>query len=106
MAPTIPPCPWISGGGSCSCNGDNNELILSSESTEWELRIVLFGVIALVLIFTYVIFQGADYLTQRFGTTGLRIVQRIMGLILMIIAVQFVIDGVGMVVTGWMTTSN
>jgi len=36
---------------------------------------------------TYFIFQMADNLTQRFGTTGLRITQRIMGLILMVIAV-------------------
>ena len=88
--------PLIAGPGAIT-----SVMILSSESTEWELRIVLFGVIALVLIFTYVIFQGADYLTQRFGTTGLRIVQRIMGLILMVIAVQFVIDGLGTVVRGW-----
>ena len=80
-------------------------MILSSETPEWELRLVLFAVIALVLILTYIIFQGADYLTQRFGTTGLRIVQRIMGLILMVIAVQFVIDGTTSVVTGWFNTA-
>ena len=57
---------------------------------------MLFAVIALVLIF-----QGVDYLTRRFGTTGLRIIQRIMGLILMVIAVQFVIDGVEEVVREW-----
>ena len=77
-------------------------MILSSEASKWELKLVLFGVIVLVLILTYFIFQGADYLTQRFGTTGLRIVQRIMGLILMVIAVQFVIDGVETVVAGWL----
>ena len=80
-------------------------MILSSESPEWELRLVLFGVIALVLILTYIIFQGANYLTKRFGTTGLRIIQRIMGLILMVIAVQFVIDGATSVVTGWLNTA-
>ena len=77
-------------------------MILSSETPEWELRLVLFAVIALVLILTYIIFQGADYLTHRFGTTGLRIVQRIMGLILMVIAVQFVIDGVEIVILEWL----
>ena len=93
--------PLIAGPGAIT-----SVMILSSETPDWELRLVLFGVITLVLILTYLIFRGADYLTQRFGTTGLRIVQRIMGLILMIIAVQFVIDGVGMVVTGWLATSN
>ena len=80
-------------------------MILSSETPDWELRLVLFAVIALVLVLTYIIFQGADYLTQRFGTTGLRIVQRIMGLILMVIAVQFVIDGTTSVVTGWLNSA-
>ena len=80
-------------------------MILSSETPDLELRLVLFAVIALVLILTYIIFQGADYLTQRFGTTGLRIIQRIMGLILMVIAVQFVIDGTTSVVTGWLNSA-
>jgi small neutral amino acid transporter SnatA (MarC family) len=43
----------------------------------------------------------ADHLTQRFGTIGLRITQRIMGLILMVIAVQFVIDGIEPIILEW-----
>ena len=89
--------PLIAGPGAIT-----SVMILSSETPEWELRLVLFAVIALVLILTYMIFQGADYLTQRFGTTGLRIVQRIMGLILMVIAVQFVIDGAEIVILEWL----
>ena len=92
--------PLIAGPGAIT-----SVMILSSETSKWELKLVLFAVIALVLILTYLIFQGADYLTQRFGTTGLRIVQRIMGLILMVIAVQFVIDGVGIIVTGWLASA-
>ena len=92
--------PLIAGPGAIT-----SVMILSSETPEWELRLVLFAVIALVLVLTYMIFLGADYLTQRFGTTGLRIIQRIMGLILMVIAVQFVIDGAGTVVTGWLKSA-
>ena len=47
------------------------------------------------------LFQMADNLAHRFGTIGLRITQRIMGLILMVIAVHFVIDGVGSVFKSW-----
>ena len=88
--------PLIAGPGAIT-----SVLILSSESPNWELRLVLFGIIAIVLLLTYVIFLGSDYLNQRFGTTGLRIVQRIMGLILMVIAVQFVIDGTEIVIKEW-----
>jgi len=93
--------PIIAGPGAIT-----SVMILSSEATKWDFKLLLFGVIAVVLFLTYLIFQGADYLTRRFGTTGLRIVQRIMGLILMVIAVQFVIDGVGTVVAGWLIAKN
>ena len=88
--------PLIAGPGAIT-----SVMILSSEASNWELKLVLFVVITVVLTLTYIIFQGADYLTQRFGTTGLRIIQRIMGLILMVIAVQFVIDGIEIVILEW-----
>ena len=52
----------------------------------------------LVLSLTFIIFQAVDHLSLRFGTTGLRITQRIMGLIFMVIAVQPVMDGFEIVV--------
>ena len=55
----------------------------------------------LVLSLTFIIFQTAEHLSQCFGTTGLRITQRIMGLIVMVIAVQLVIDGFEIVVLEW-----
>ena len=76
-------------------------MIFSSETDHWEYKLVLLGVISLVMGLTYIIFRMADNLTQRFGTIGLRITQRIMGLILLVIAVEFVIDGMGAVVIGW-----
>ena len=76
-------------------------MIFSSEAENWEYKFVLLGVITLVMSLTYFIFHMADNLAHRFGTIGLRITQRIMGLILMVIAVQFVIDGVGSVLKSW-----
>ena len=88
--------PLIAGPGAIT-----SVMILSSEAGSWEFKLVLFIVIILVLSLTFIIFQAADHLSQRFGTTGLRITQRIMGLILMVIAVQFVIDGVEPVILKW-----
>ena len=93
--------PLIAGPGAIT-----SVMILSSGAAKWELKLILFGVISLVLILTYIIFQAADYLTHRFGTTGIRIVQRIMGLILMVIAVQFVIDGVTSIVLEWVKMTS
>ena len=88
--------PLIAGPGAIS-----SVMILSSEASHLEYKLVLIGVIFLVLTLTFFIFQTADFLTHRFGTTGLRIIQRIMGLILMVIAVQFVIDGIEPIIKGW-----
>ena len=88
--------PLIAGPGAIS-----SVMIFSSEAENWEYKFVLLGVITLVMGLTYFIFQMADNLTQRFGTIGLRITQRIMGLILMVIAVEFIISGVEPIIKGW-----
>lgn len=49
--------------------------------------------IILVMIFAYFILIGADKLSKKLGTTWIRVIQRIMGILLMVIAVQFIIDG-------------
>ena len=77
-------------------------MIFSSQRDHWEYKLVLLSVISLVMGLTYIIFRMADNSTQCFGIIGLRITQRIMGLILMVIAVQFVIDGVEPIVLRWL----
>ncbi|MBC8213542.1 MAG: MarC family protein [Candidatus Marinimicrobia bacterium] len=91
--------PLIAGPGAIT-----SVMILSSEASTVSMKIVFFSTIFIVMILTYFIFMTADYMSKRFGTTGLRILQRIMGLILMVIAVQFVIDGLTPVIKGWIGT--
>ena len=97
MAYTPIGIPLIAGPGAIS-----SVMIFSSETDHWEYKLVLLGVISLVMSLTYFIFQMADNLAHRFGTIGLRITQRIMGLILMVIAVEFVISGVEPIVLRWL----
>ena len=97
MAYTPIGIPLIAGPGAIS-----SVMIFSSEAEQWEYKLVLLGVITLVMGLTYFIFQMADNLAHRFGTIGLRITQRIMGLILMVIAVEFIISGVEPIILGWM----
>jgi len=97
MAYTPIGIPLIAGPGAIS-----SVMIFSSETDHWEYKLVLLGVISLVMGLTYFIFQMADNLAHRFGTIGLRITQRIMGLILMVIAVELVISGIEPIILGWM----
>jgi multiple antibiotic resistance protein len=61
---------------------------------------ILVVAIVVVMILTYFILSGANSLAKRLGATGTRIIQRIMGLILLVIATQFVINGVTPVLEG------
>lgn len=59
---------------------------------------ILFGVITVVTVITFVVLRQSRYLMKILGQTGVNILTRLMGLILSVIAVQFVIDGLTIVV--------
>ena len=89
--------PLIAGPGAIT-----SVMILSAEATDPLRKGMLLLAIILVMIITYITFIMAGKLTQRFGRTGLRIMQRIMGLILMVMAVQFIINGLDPLIKGWL----
>lgn len=84
--------PLITGPGAIT-----GVMLLSAQTQ----TIISFGTlifsILLVLISVLFIFIGGEKLSRKIGVAGMRIIQRIMGLILMVIAVQFVINGVTVV---------
>jgi len=61
---------------------------------------VLLGVIALVLALCFVVFLLASRITSLIGATGNVVLSRLLGVILVALAVQFVIDGVRAVLAG------
>lgn len=89
--------PLIAGPGAIT-----SVMILSTEAIDLLHKIMLLLAIVSVMILTYMTFITADKLTERFGRTGLRIMQRIMGLILMVMAVQFIINGVDPLIKDWL----
>jgi len=81
--------PIIAGPGAITAS-----MILSGEAHNFlEYGILIFSIL-FTLVLTFYIFRGADRLSVKLGTTGLRIIQRIMGILLMVIAVQFIINGI------------
>ncbi|MBT3217368.1 MAG: NAAT family transporter [Candidatus Marinimicrobia bacterium] len=86
--------PLITGPGAIT-----GAMLLSGQTqTPYNFGTLIFAII-LVMATVLFIFLGGEKITQRFGVTGMRIIQRIMGLILMVIAVQFVINGITVVVS-------
>ena len=81
-------------------------MILSSETNNYDERAVLYKLylfiaLTLVLVLTFLTFKIAKVLSNYFGKSGLRIMQRIMGLILMVISIEFIIKGVHDTIRNW-----
>ena len=81
--------PLIAGPGAITA-----AMLLSSQTPQIYSYFTLIFSIFFVLSLVYLILRNGDVLLKWLGTTGIRIIQRLMGLILMVIAVQFVINGV------------
>ncbi len=80
--------PLIAGPGAITAS-----MLLSSQTPHIYSYLTLGFSIMIVLTFVYVILRNGDVLMKVLGTSIMRIIQRLMGLILMVIAVQFVING-------------
>ena len=88
--------PLIAGPGSIA-----SMMILSSESTTSNNIISLFFALVIVLLATFLIFKLSKFLSKKFGKTGLRILQRLMGLILMVISIEFILKGIRDSIHSW-----
>ena len=74
-------------------------MILSGETqTVFALGLVIIAII-ITLSATYVILRTAPKISLILGDSGVRIITRIMGLIVMVISVQFIIDGIRPILT-------
>lgn len=61
-------------------------------------RLAVYLVIIVVLLISWAVLGVAPVVASRLGTTGINVIERIMGLIVMVIGVQFVVDGIEQVV--------
>ncbi len=75
-------------------------MILAGQTKSSVEQLILFLAILFVLFVTLIIFFTAPLIFKKIGSSGSRLIQRLMGIILMVIAVQFVIDGVTNVING------
>jgi multiple antibiotic resistance protein len=88
--------PLIAGPGAIA-----SIMILSSETNNYIDKITLLISLSLVLFMTFFIFKISKILSKNFGKSGLRIMQRIMGLILMTISIEFILKGIKGSIINW-----
>ena len=86
----------------CGPGAITNAIILMEEATTITQKVVLIGIIALILLITYIILAGASVITEKIGSTGNKVMMRLMGLIVMVIAVEFFFSGLKPIILGMM----
>lgn len=81
--------PMLAGPGSIS-----TVMLLMSRVTHYWHYAVILGAVALTALGVYWTLRGALFIERRLGKTGMNVMQRVMGLILAAVAVQFVVEGI------------
>jgi len=69
-------------------------MVLVGQAQDGARRLALGGAIAVNVVLTFLILLAAPGIVARIGTTGQRIVSKVMGLITAVVGIQFVINGV------------
>lgn len=80
--------PMLAGPGAIT-----NSLVLMEDSSTFELKAVLILTIIFTLFLTYVILLGSGSIMKVMGETGNKVMMKLMGLILMVVAVEFFFAG-------------
>ncbi len=79
---------------------------LNAQAGDSPLRLgAIYGSIVVVMGISWAVLAVAPMLFRRFGQTGLNVMTRIMGLLVMVVGAQFIIDGVRAVALGIMSAT-
>ena len=81
--------PMICGPGSIT-----NAIVLMEEADTFWMQVVLIASIAIVYLLTFIILRAAARINKIIGETGNNVMMRLMGLILMVIAIEFFVSGI------------
>ncbi|MFT4753162.1 MAG: multiple antibiotic resistance protein [Salibacteraceae bacterium] len=80
--------PMIAGPGAIT-----NSIVLMDDAGTLDKKITLIVVMALVMLLSFVVFMSATKISNFLGETGNRVLMKLMGLIVMVIAVEFFFSG-------------
>ena len=77
----------------CGPGAIANGIMLMENAATWEMKATLIGSIAIIYLLTYLILRASTRLVPILGETGNNVMMRLMGLILMVIAVECFVGG-------------
>ena len=81
--------PIVAGAGTLT-----NAILLGSQATDYKQGLIFVGVTFLCSLITYITFANSTRITDVMGRNGRSIMNRVMGLILMMIAVEMFFAGI------------
>lgn len=81
--------PMICGPGAIA-----NGIMLMEDANTWAMKLTLIGSIAVIYLMTYFVLTASTRLVKFLGETGNNVMMRLMGLILMVIAVECFVSGI------------
>ncbi len=80
--------PMLAGPGAIS-----TVMVLMTQNPDWPHELAILGAIAVTSAIAFAVLASADRVSSLLHETGIRILTRMMGLLLIAIAVQFVLNG-------------
>lgn len=78
----------------CGPGAITNGIVLMQQADGWHYKLAFIAALITVMITTYVILASSSKLVKIMGQTGINVMMRIMGLIIMVIAVEFFLSGI------------
>jgi multiple antibiotic resistance protein len=78
----------------CGPGAIANGIMMMDDAVTWRHQVILFATIAVIYLITYFILRASTRLLTLLGETGNNVMMRLMGLILMVIAVECFVGGV------------
>lgn len=78
----------------CGPGAIANAIVLMQDAHTIQMKGVLIGMIAFIYLITFFILRASTRLVKVLGETGNNVMMRLMGLILMVIAVECFVSGV------------
>ena len=93
--------PMITGPGAIT-----TVMVLMTQAATRTRVLIVLGSVVLVLAISWAVLTAAPRLVRFFGKTGLNVMTRLMGLLVTVIAVQFIIDGARPILIEIIRTAN
>ncbi len=86
----------------CGPGAITNAIVLMEDATSVGLKVVLIFSLVLVMLISYLIYYSSSRIIKFLGETGNNVMMRLMGLIVMVIAVEFFFSGLKPIILNMM----